>query len=63
MQEAEWELDADAYLHKQQLWTHSSLHHEYLLLQMFQHATATARVLISVPSTGAKDSHHLSEIY
>ena len=35
MQEAEQQLDADAYLHEQQLWTDSSLHCKYLLLQMF----------------------------
>ena len=25
------------------LWTHSSLHHEYMLLQIFQHATVTGQ--------------------
>ena len=43
VREAEWWLDVDACLHKQQLWTHSILHHEYLLQQMFQHTTVTGQ--------------------
>ena len=39
--EAEWWLDADAYLQEQQVWAHGSCHCKYLLLQMFQHAAAT----------------------
>ena len=39
--EAEWWLDADAYLQKQQVWAHGSLHCRHILLQMFQHAAAT----------------------
>ena len=35
--------EANAYLHEQQLWTHKSLHHEYLLQQMFLHATSTGQ--------------------
>ena len=42
MQEAEQQLHVNAYLQEQQLWTHGSLHHEYLLLQMFQHTAVTS---------------------
>ena len=41
VREVEGQLDANAYLCKQQLGTHSSLYYKYLLQQMFQHATAT----------------------
>ena len=43
VQEVKQQLDANAYLQEQQLYTHSSLHCEYLLLQMFQHAMVTGR--------------------
>ena len=43
MWEADQWLDTDAYLLEQQLWTHSSLHCEYLLLQMFQPTVASSQ--------------------
>ena len=43
MREAEWWLDADAYLQEQWQWAHGSLHHEYLCQQMFLHATMTGQ--------------------
>ena len=41
--EAEWQLDANAYLWEQWWWAHGRLHHEYLCQQMFLHATATGQ--------------------
>ena len=41
VREAEWQLDADAYLQEQRQWLPSGLHHEFLCQQMFLHATAT----------------------
>ena len=43
VREAEWWLDADAYLDEQQQWAPGRLHHEYLCQQMFSHAAMTSR--------------------
>ena len=43
VREAEQQLDANAYLHKQWWWTHGGLQHEYLFQQMFQHAVLTGQ--------------------
>ena len=42
VREVERQLDANAYLNEQWQWTHSSLHHEFLFQQMFQHAMVTS---------------------
>ena len=41
VREAEWWLDADAYLQEQRQWAHGKLHCEYLCQQMFLHAAVT----------------------
>ena len=43
VREAEWQLDANAYLQEQQQWAHGSLHCKYLYQQMFLHVTATGQ--------------------
>ena len=43
MREAKRQIDANAYMHEQWQWTNSSLHHEFLFQQMFQHAKATSQ--------------------
>ena len=43
VREAEWQLDADAYLEEQWCWTPGGLHHEYLYQQMFSHAATTGQ--------------------
>ena len=41
VREAEWQLDADAYLQEQRWWLPSGLHHEFLCQQMFLLAATT----------------------
>ena len=41
VREAEWQLDANAYLEEQWQWAPDGLHHEYLCQQMFLYVTAT----------------------
>ena len=43
VRDAEWLLDADAYLQEQWQWAQCGLHHEYMCQQMFLHATATGQ--------------------
>ena len=43
VREAEWWLDADAYLKEQWHWAPGGFRHEYLYQQMFSHATMTSQ--------------------
>ena len=43
VREAEWWLDASAYLEEQQQWAPSGLHHEYLHQQIFSCTATTSQ--------------------